>query len=408
MINKCIRFIYYNVALALLCQTLCSTTSFGSELSPEVLTAIRENQKTLDSVGTFHATTQRVDHIKREQGSRTLFVVQEAWYDGHHLRIDVKDSKFIGEDTTELVLEKYPGAKRVFTPPPIGSLEICSNESRLDFYKSNWVYIHPYQWDQAKIINKSPILRYNMFRIKPLQEQVLDNARQGYIFTAQPDSLSGEDCILLSCNYPDDDSSAKVWVVPAKGYCIKKMQGKRGGKVTFEYETTLREYTPGHWWFDSVIQKRWKRQEEDPFETIELSIKAIEFNEPLDPELFTIAGTNIPIGTKIRDKISGLDYVYGQPKVFGSETDFALDALEDAIRDNTDSIETKESIEPATTSVDEASANKEELTPSALIGQTDSARDSGSGWAVLFVGTGIGLIIILSVYFFFLKGKTKP
>lgn len=409
MINKCIRFIYYNVALALLFQTLCSTTSFGSELSPEVLTAIRENQKTVDWVGTFHVTTKRTDHIKREQSSRNLYVVQEVWYDGHHIRTDVKDSKFIGENTTDLVLKKYPdGGKRVFQPPQIGSLEIYSNESWLDFYGDKFVYIHPYKWDKAKIINRSPILKYQMYKIKTLQELVLESAQLGYIFSAQPDSLNGEECILLSCNYPYNDGVTKVWVVPAKGYCIKKMQDMISGKIIYEYVTTLRQYSPGHWWFDSVIHKRWKLQEENPYETIELSIETIKFNEPLDPEVFTIAGTNIPLGTIIRDKISGLDYVYGRTQVFGTETDLALDALEDAIRDNTDSIEPKESIEPATTSVDEASPNREELTPPGLMVQTDSARDSGSRWPVLFVGTGIGLIIMLFVYFFFLKGKTKP
>jgi len=291
---------------------ICDTRSLGSELSPEVLTAIRENQKTIDSVKTFHATTKRTDHITREQGKRALFVVQEVWYDGSHYRIDVKDSKFIGKDTTDLVLEKSPyGGKKVFAPPPIRSLEIRSKGSRLNFNAGSWIYIRPYQWDKENIVSQCPILRFNMFRFTTLREQVLRNKQQGYIWTAQPDSLNGEECILLSCSYPDYNQSAQAWIVPAKGHCIMKRQSTSDGTVTFEYETTLKQYSPGLWWFGSVVQKRRKPGEKDPFETIELTIEKIEFNEPIDPEVFTIAGTDIPKGTRIRDRISGRDYVYG-------------------------------------------------------------------------------------------------
>ena len=291
---------------------ICYTKNFGSELPPEVLTAIRENQKTIDSVKTFHATTKRTDQITREQGKRTLFVVQEVWYDGSHFRIDVKDSKFIGKDTTDLVLEESPdGGVKVFAPPPIRSWEIRLKESRLAFHGGDRVNIYPYQWDKENIVSQCPILRFSMFRFTTLQEQVLRNKRQGYIWSAQSDSLDGEECILLSCSYPDYNQSAKAWVVPSKGYCIKKRQSTNQGTVAFEYETTLKEYSPGFWWFDRAVQKRRKTGEKEPFETIELSIEKIEFNKPLDPKVFTIAGTNIPEGTRITDRISGRDYVYG-------------------------------------------------------------------------------------------------
>ena len=291
---------------------ICNTRNLGSELPPEVLTAIRENQKTIDSVKTFHATTKRTDHITREQGKRTMFVVQEVWYDGSHFRIDVKDSKFIGKDTTDLVLEKYPdGGVKVFAPPPIRSWEIRLKESRLAFHGGDRVNIYPYQWDKENIVGQCPILRFSMFRFTTLQEQVLRNKRQGYIWSAKSDPLDGEECILLSCSYPDYNQSAKAWVVPSKGYCIKKRQSTNEGTVAFEYETTLKEYSPGFWWFDRAVQKRRKTGEKEPFETIELSIEKIEFNKPLDPKVFTIAGTNIPEGTRITDRISGRDYVYG-------------------------------------------------------------------------------------------------
>jgi hypothetical protein len=292
--------------------SICDTKNFGSELPPDVLTAIRENQKTIDSVKTFHATTKRTDHMTREQGKRTMFVVQEVWYDGSRFRIDVKDSKFIGKNTTDLVLEKYPdGGVKVFAPPPVRSWEIRLKESRLAFHGGDRVIIYPYQWDKENIVSQCPILRFSMFRFTTLQEQVLRNKRQGYIWSAQSDSLDGEECILLSCSYPDYHQSAKAWVVPAKGYCIKKRQSTNQGTVAFEYETTLKEYSPGFWWFDRVVQKRRKTGEKDPFEIIELSIEKIEFNKPLDPKVFTIAGTNIPKGTRITDRISGRDYVYG-------------------------------------------------------------------------------------------------
>ena len=306
------KTIAYQLTVLFVLVSICDTKIFGSELSPEVLMAIRENQKTIDTVKTFHATTKRTDHIAREQGKRIMFVVQEIWYDGSHYRVDVKDSKFIGKDTTDLVLEKYPdGGKKVFAPPPVRSWEIRLKESRLAFHGGDRINIYPYQWDKENIISQCPILRYSMFRFTTLQEQVLRNKRQGYIWSAQSDSLDGEECILLSCSYPDYNQSAKAWVVPSKGYCVKKRQSTNEGTVAFEYATTLKEYSPGFWWFDRAVQKSRKTGEKNPFETIELSIEKIEFNKPLDPKVFTIAGTHIPKGTKIKDRILGRDYVYG-------------------------------------------------------------------------------------------------
>jgi hypothetical protein len=61
-------------------------------------------------------------------------------------------------------------------------------------------------------------------------------------------------------------------------------------------------------------------------------VESLRFNEPIHPGTFTIAGTNIPWGTPIVDKITGLNYVYGRPQVYGEKVDLALDAVREAMR----------------------------------------------------------------------------
>jgi hypothetical protein len=172
-------------------------------------------------------------------------------------------------------------------------------------------FIRPPNWDEKQIREHNPIFAYQMFLHHPIQEKVLESAEQGYYFTARPDRVADDDCILLSCDY-DGESVLNFWLVPSKGYCVKKMQNIWKGKVYHEYETTLKEYTPGHWWFDSVRARNWKGKEEEPYEDIHLTVESLKFNEPIDPKAFTIAGTGIPPGTKIADRISNLNYVYGR------------------------------------------------------------------------------------------------
>lgn len=160
----------------------------------------------------------------------------------------------------------------------------------------------------------------------------MQSAERGYLFTATTDNIEGEKCILLYCDYADLEMKLKIWVVPSKGYCIKKMQNVYKGQVIDEYVTNLREYSPAVWWFDKVFAKNWKSNQKKPEKKINITVESLKLNEPIDREIFTIAGTNIPWGTRIIDQITGINYVYGQTQEYGERVDLALDALEESMK----------------------------------------------------------------------------
>ena len=108
-----------------------------------------------------------------------------------------------------------------------------------------------------------------------------------------------------------------IWVVPSKGYCIKKVQDGSKGEIDNEYTTILKEYSPGIWWFDTVQAREAHRRE-----TIvsELSIDSLTFNESIDPDIFTIWGINLSHETKIRDEMQGTIYTLAIDDAEGRET----------------------------------------------------------------------------------------
>lgn len=102
------------------------------------------------------------------------------------------------------------------------------------------------------------------------------------------------------CNYTNPAYTWKIWVVPSKGYCIKKVQcGSRR-----EYTTTLKEYSPGLWWFHTVQARAVSGSE-----TIvsRLSVNSLTFNEPIDPDVFTVWGLDdVTPQTKVTDEMQGM------------------------------------------------------------------------------------------------------
>jgi hypothetical protein len=331
--------------LVLVAHAKCEPAVPGVVLPADVRTAIAENQKTFDATKVFHAVLRTEAHHRLEAGSRTLLTVEEIWYDRYHLREDLRESRFIGQDTTPLLtMTDARGNPGYFKPMLAGSVEMQSTESRMSFYE-DVAYIRPPRVNEKDMRAETPILAYQMFLSHTIQEKVLESAKLGYSFTGQPDTVGADECLLLRCEY-DEGSVLKFWLVPSKGYCVKKMQSIWKGKVYSEYETTLREYGPGQWWFDSVRARKWKEQEEEPHEDFRLTVESLNVNESIEPKVFTIAGTGIPLGTRIVDKITGLNYVYGQAQVYGENVDMALDALRDA--EQTPAVEPSEETPGAT------------------------------------------------------------
>ena len=174
------------------------------------------------------------------------------------------------------------------------------------------MYIAPPKDEAGRYIKNINFFRYQTIIGTPLKEEVLLMAEHDQYFTVKNETIDGDDCLLLEHYGAEYDVRTKVWIVPSKGYCIKKIQVVQKGEVRVGYTTTLKEYLPGIWWFDSVKAITLGGPEGiNPDKNVELSVESLTLNEPINPKTFTLAGTNVPHGNRIRDDISGLRYVYG-------------------------------------------------------------------------------------------------
>ena len=387
-----------------------------SELSPEIQAIIEGNQKTLDSIHTIQADIKKVGtYSLGDLGTRELINIDKIWFDGNHFRRDLLESKFTGNETEPVLLEEDSrGNKNYFRPLPVGRVEIKSIESNITYYPSGQQILirHPETNDRQRILSND-LLEYQSVLGHTLKEKILQSAKKGYYFTTENETMNGDNFVLLTCDYVDVGMALKIWVVPSKGYCIKKMQNIYKDKVVDEYITTLREYSPGLWWFDTVQAMSWKQEEESPRRSLRLSVNSLIFNEPIGSNVFTIAGTDIPYGTKVKDEIFGIKYVYSMGFQLPEEDiDLVLDALEQSVEREVrrsvnktgSSNEIKPALKPKPDDLEGKVVRIDGKPESLSSVKSDNPKDSQSMKYGLLLGFGIALIIIISC-FILVRGK---
>jgi hypothetical protein len=239
------------------------------------------------------------------------------------------------------------------------------------------------------------LMRYQSVLGRRLKENVLRNAEHGCYFTAEESELDGEDCLLLSCNYITSSGGQRIWVVPSKGYCIKKVEITSDGKTLEEYTTTLSEYSPGIWWIDSanVLFPRTKSE-------IHLSLENVSVNEPIDPKVFTLGGTDIPIGTRVIDTIVGVSYIYGEGyRLPEGRVDIALEELDAAQVASTE--ESANSALKEASGQDTAQAEQAAGTSEAAPPNSYSEQQGGSQFSVGVISIIIFSVVVLLVIVIF-------
>lgn len=266
------------------------------KLSLEVIAAMEGNQKTIDSIHTIQAVIKKTSlQDYGNKGSYKLIQTQKIICDCNHIRIDQLNKKFSGDKT----YENY-GSE-------VGTIDIDSVESNIDYIPSNDnIFIRHPKWSNSYKIRNNPVLEFQSIRGGTLQENILTSAKNGYYFTAKDDKVDGEKSVLLTCDYTNPPSTLRIWVIPSKGFCIKKVEDGSKGKIDYEYTTTLKKYPPGIWWFKTV--KVGKFRQGNVIQGSEISVNSIEFNKPVDPEIFTVWGMDLTAKTKVYDEIQNTTY----------------------------------------------------------------------------------------------------
>jgi len=381
-----------------------TSTEAYLKLTEEMRNIVDRNQKNFDSVRCIHGKIKiiRTASFYNDKGSRITEHIEENWYDGSHSRMDILESKFNGKETDPLLFkDESTGGEISIEPLSIGHTEIRSIESQMTYSpRRDMVFISPPLKNDKRPLNANNLMHYQTIGGRTIKELALHCAENDFYITVKSETADGEDCLLLECYFDKYEITRKIWIVPSKGYCIKKMELVQKGIVRDEYTTTLKEYLPGIWWFDSVKAKTLGGPEGfNPDETLEISVKSLTLNEPIDPKTFTLAGTNIPPGTRVKDEISNINYVYGTGYELAQEdVDLALEALKDShsrpgreIEDSPD----KPSQELHSDS-NTSSPRMEKDNPNGLNSATSAGSENTNGrfLTILFLGSGIALAAI--------------
>jgi len=385
--------IIVNILLLIVNPTLADNISTEAylKLTEEMRNIIDRNQENFDSVRCMHGTIKIISTISfKDKGSRAKEQTEEIWYDGSHSRTDLLESKFVDKETTPLLLEEdNTGRRKILGPEPVGCVKIDSFESRMS-YRPGTVHIYPPKNDVGKVLRSTNLMLYQTIMGKTLKKVVLSGAA----FTVKNETVNGDDCLLLEYYNAKYEIARKIWIVPSKGFCIKKTQLLQKGIVHEEYTTTLKEYLPGIWWFDSVkLKTRGDSEGIIPDIHLGISVESLTLNEPIDQKTFTLAGTNIPTGTKVRDHISNLSYLYGTGYELAQEdVDLALDALK-----NSQGKSIKETMDltdkPSQEVLSESKSNTKDMKKNdSNIARNTKAEETGKGF-LLSVGLGSGLAL---------------
>lgn len=281
------------------------------KLTNEIRNIVDRNQANFDSVNSIQGRIDtRTTVSYGDKGSRVREHIEEIWCDGGHFRSDTLEDKFTGQETEPLLIDRDSDGREIFLGTrPAGHVHIESIESGLEYFPdAGSVTIRPSMWDSDKR-NMNKLLHYQSYWGDTLKEIIMKMAQRGSYFTVRSEKMGTDECLLLENDYSDAKTGFRIWVVPSKGYCIRRLQSFYRGRITQEYTTTLREYLPGIWWFNSVRSRiAAVKQAGRPEKIVELSVSSLQLNEPINPKTFTLEGTNIPHGTKVRDNITGRRY----------------------------------------------------------------------------------------------------
>jgi len=272
---------------------------------------VRANSESLGRLCNCRACV--VIHKERQQeGSAYSYTNRvRVWSKGRQLAEDVISQPAAGHERGPFVIEDR-GKEGLLAYPLDGAQRVLTPEAGLSYSRGGGVLTivagdpqAPYG-RHASVVHKYAALVLG----ETLEEKVNNDAGLGYHPAITPAIVEGLPCQLLEWQYPQAEMALKVWVVPSKGYMVKKLQTFHKGAVAQEWCVDLREYGDGLFWWEKVQHTKWAKGRIRS-RTV-ARITDFEPNCSVDDSLFTLAGLDVPIGTEVRDRKLGLRYRYGE------------------------------------------------------------------------------------------------
>ncbi len=248
--------------------------------------------------------------------------VLSVWFDGRKVRQDARLRLSVGELRPEVRLRV--GSGEVLLAPPDERREIASVEAYVVFVPSTErVVVSPGDKDLPYGRRQSVLHQYACALDWPLQDTIALGAASGVQPSLTETTLNGATCRLLQWEVPSDRDVLRVWVVPAMGHMVAKVERISQDRPRALWTARLKDYGNGVFWFEEVESKEWMQGRLSAHKTVKVTSFAP--NLPVDGVLFTLDGMGIPPGTTVDDLVLQTKYRYGKP--FQVDDAYVLKAL---------------------------------------------------------------------------------
>jgi len=292
--------------------------SKAAEDLPVELSAIVEgNSKSLRqmAIASFSATAE--EHVRRavEDGKELSYAnTLSIWSKGPKVREDfvAKPGDLPGQRKIELDQRK-DGRGVAIVGPPSAKRRVATPEVRFAYVPGQDAMVVqkgdtrlPYG-DDASILH-----RYGTVAGHTFEEKVLECEAKGYHPSITEDVLDGVSCRRLAWEFPESQMAMTIWVSPSQGHLIRKLQFFLRGQVVREWTARLKEYEKGLFWYEEV-EERQTKSDGSFISHQTVRVTSLTLNASVDDKLFTLDGLDLPVGTKIQDRILNNRYRYGGP-----------------------------------------------------------------------------------------------
>jgi hypothetical protein len=276
-------------------------------LAPNLAAIVDGNQAALDSLKSFRGSVKTIGEYQLVPDMELLRVtkIENLWFDAQRFRKDlVVNGVTDGGSLPAAPNGLRPGhASADYSLAPPGRIEIGTPQARLLYFPESTMLRRGTPRAAGDEYDWNVVLKYQSVSGHTLRDKVVKVTQLGYHFTTTPVRVEGDDAILLSCRFEDVDMTLNIWVIPAKGYLIQKVQNIFRGQIVDEYVANLVQYPSGLWWFDVVRVSYWKQGEKIPYHLEELSLQNVAFNVTQEPATFTVKGASIPDGITVIDAV---------------------------------------------------------------------------------------------------------
>ena len=267
------------------------------------------------------------DEDSRREPDAPVAAGYTSYVDGDRIRIDstfryAKKMPGVDEDSFTITTiwgndEHIMYSTRRFEDGAKAALEVADRDWSLNEEHNGEIRIPP--------VRKMGMLPGGLLVDQPLTKCIGNPNRTE--LRMSDDVLNDIECKKLSF-VSDGGLPTRVWVAPAMGYSVVRMEHDWKSK-SHDYldrtDVVVEEYQDTGIWFP--VSAGWQRIQDSKVTTMRetVEVEILSLNEPLDPKFFSIADLNVPVGTFVNRRPYSGSFVWDGEQVVDEKSAELLD-----------------------------------------------------------------------------------